>query len=81
MQDVAAAEPATFDSHSRANRQGQTVVAKLEGGRTARPWKLQLVGVKTVAGVKGGAAVEQPLGVVISPARGTRRLQVTLAGD
>jgi alpha-D-xyloside xylohydrolase len=63
------------------SRQGQTVVAKLEGGRTARPWKLQLVGVKTVAGVKGGAAVEQPLGVVISPARGTRRLQVTLAGD
>jgi hypothetical protein len=33
-----------------------------------------------VAGVKGGTAVDDALGVVVSPARGIRKLQVTLAG-
>jgi alpha-D-xyloside xylohydrolase len=61
------------------SRRGRTVVATLEGGRPARRWRLELVGVKTVAGVKGGTAAEQPQGVVISPARGGRKLQVTLA--
>jgi alpha-D-xyloside xylohydrolase len=61
------------------SRRGRTVVATLEGGRPARRWRLELVGVKTVAGVKGGTAAEQPQGVMISPARGGRKLQVTLA--
>jgi hypothetical protein len=31
-----------------------------------------------VRGLKGGTAAQEPLGVVITPTRGTRNLQMTL---
>ena len=62
-----------------AKRTGPTITAKLDGRPAARSWQLQLVGVKTVAGVKGGTAVADPAGVVISPVRGARELRITLA--
>ena len=61
-------------------RENRLVVAELGGSRGARTWKLQLVGIKAVASVKGGTAESHPQGVVISPSRGARRLQITLPG-
>ena len=61
-------------------RTGRVLEAALDGAAAGKTWKLQLAGVSAVAGVKGGAAADDPLGVVITPARGVRKLQVTLAG-
>jgi len=63
------------------SRAGRKVVAKLEGGKTVKPWKLQLVGVKRVTGLKGGTAAAQSLGVVITARYGARNLQMTLGSD
>jgi alpha-D-xyloside xylohydrolase len=62
-------------------REGQKVVVKLEGGKTVKPWKLQLVGVKKVNGLKGGTAAADPLGVLITARYGARNLQMTLVSD
>jgi alpha-D-xyloside xylohydrolase len=63
------------------SREGRKVVVKLEGGKTFKPWKLQLVGVKKVNGLKGGTAAAQPMGVVITPRFGARNLLMTLVAD
>ena len=57
------------------------MVAKLEGGKTVKPWKLLLVGVKKATVLKGGTAAAQPLGVMITPRHGARNLQITLPAD
>jgi alpha-D-xyloside xylohydrolase len=62
-------------------RNGRTITATLDGRPAVKAWQLQLAGVKSVAAVKGGTAVAHPLGVVISPTRGARKLQVTLPSD
>jgi alpha-D-xyloside xylohydrolase len=61
-------------------RRGAQIEATV-GGVPTGAWRLQLAGVKAVAAVEGGAAAADPLGVVISPARGSRILRVTLAGN
>jgi hypothetical protein len=61
-----------------AQRTGRTITATLDGRPAGKSWRLQLAGVKAVTAVKGGASAAHPLGVVISPARGTRKLRVTL---
>lgn len=63
----------------RVSREGRKVAVALEGGKTFKPWKLQLVGVKKVNGLKGGTAEALPMGVVITPRFGARNLQMTLA--
>jgi len=60
-------------------RAGRVIEARLSPAAAGRPWKLQLVGVPRVAAVEGGTAEKQPLGVELTPARGVRRLRVTLA--
>ncbi|HUJ43092.1 MAG TPA: alpha-xylosidase [Opitutaceae bacterium] len=70
-------EPGVRLSVRRKNR---VIDAALDGTAAGKAWKLQLVGIKTIAGVKGGTVADDPLGVVIAPARGRRKLQVTLAG-
>ena len=59
-------------------RRGAQIEATVEGAPTGA-WRLQLAGEKAVAAVEGGTASADPLGVVISPARGSRILRVTLA--
>jgi alpha-D-xyloside xylohydrolase len=63
----------------KVSRAGRQVVVKLEGGKTFKPWKLQLVGVKKVTGLKGGTAEADPLGVVITARFGARNLLMTIA--
>ena len=60
-------------------RERRVLEARLSPAAAGRPWKLQLAGVSRVAAVEGGTAEKQPLGVEITPARGVRRLRVTLA--
>jgi len=64
-----------------AKRRGRVVEAWLEPEAAGSSWKIQLAGVKSVAAVEGGTAVENPLGVEIVPAQGGRRVRVTLAGE
>lgn len=59
-------------------RTGGAIDAALDGAAAGRTWKLQLVGVKAAAAIEGGTGAADPLGLVISPARGVRRLRVTL---
>jgi hypothetical protein len=59
-------------------RRGAQLEATVDGAPTGA-WRLQLAGVEAVAAVEGGTASADPLGVVISPARGSRILRVTLA--
>ena len=61
-----------------AKRTGRTITATLDGRPAGKSWQLQLAGVKAVAAAKGGTAAAHPLGVLISPTRGNRKLQVTL---
>ena len=61
-------------------RRGAQIEATVAGASTGG-WRLQLAGVKVVAAVEGGTALADPLGIVISPARGSRVLRVTLAGN
>jgi alpha-D-xyloside xylohydrolase len=61
------------------SREGRKVVAKLEGGKAVRPWKLQLVGVKKVGVLKGGTAAQDPLGVIVTARHGARNLQMTVS--
>ncbi len=60
-------------------RRGAVVEAKLAGTAPGRNWRLQLIGVKAVAGVRNGVAQEDPQGVVIIPARRARSVRITLA--
>jgi alpha-D-xyloside xylohydrolase len=59
-------------------RRGAQIEATVAGASTGG-WRLQLAGVKAVAAVEGGTASADPLGIVISPTRGSRVLRVTLA--
>jgi alpha-D-xyloside xylohydrolase len=61
-------------------RRGAQIEATVDGAPTGA-WRLQLAGVKAVGAVEGGTAAADPLGVVISPARGSRSLRVTMAGN
>ncbi|HTX65119.1 MAG TPA: alpha-xylosidase [Opitutaceae bacterium] len=61
------------------SRRGRVLEAGLGPAAAGRSWKLQLAGVSRVAAVEGGTAEKHPLGVELTPARGVRRLRVTLA--
>ena len=62
-------------------REGRVIDARLDPAPAGRTWKLQLAGVPAVTSVEGGTVAEDPLGLVISPARGARELRVTLAAE
>jgi hypothetical protein len=53
----------------------------LDGPAAGKAWKLQLVGLPAVAAVEHGTTVEDPMGIVIVPARGARVVRVTLADE
>jgi alpha-D-xyloside xylohydrolase len=60
----------------RAHRSGRRIEVAIEG--PARKWSVQLAGITRIASVKNGTSAKNPGGVVLIPARGARRLQVTL---
>jgi alpha-D-xyloside xylohydrolase len=64
----------------KVKRKGRAIEAALDGPAAGKTWKLQLIGVTAVADVQGGTAAGDPLGVVVAPARGMRKLKVTLMG-
>jgi alpha-D-xyloside xylohydrolase len=59
-------------------RKGRSVEATLEG--SAKGWRLQLAGCKSVEAVEGGSAEGDPLGVVITANPGVRTLRARLPG-
>ena len=64
-----------------AERRAGVIEAKLDGPAAGKAWKLQLVGLPAVAAVEHGTTVEDPMGIVIVPARGARVVRVTLADE
>jgi alpha-D-xyloside xylohydrolase len=57
-------------------RKGRVVEASLEG--SAKGWKLQLAGVRSIESPEGGSAEGDSLGVVITPSANARTLKVRL---
>ncbi|MFL7791956.1 MAG: TIM-barrel domain-containing protein, partial [Anaerolineae bacterium] len=69
---VAGDVDATFE----VQRQGNEIAVERQGA--SKPWRLLLVGVKSVASVEGGTAESSPEGVVVTPAKDTNRLRISL---
>jgi alpha-D-xyloside xylohydrolase len=57
-------------------RKGRAIEATLEG--TARKWRLQLAGIKSVDSVEGGASRADPLGAVVESSGGAQTLRLRL---
>ena len=57
-------------------RKGRAIEASLEG--TAKGWKLQLAGIRSVDATEGGTAEANPLGVVVSSGTNARTVKVRL---
>jgi alpha-D-xyloside xylohydrolase len=57
-------------------RKGQSIEARLEG--TAKKWRLQLAGIRSVESTEGGSAKADPLGVIVESSAGTSVLRVRL---
>ncbi|MFN2272417.1 MAG: alpha-xylosidase [Anaerolineae bacterium] len=69
---VAGDVDATFE----VQRQGNEIAVERQGA--SKPWRLLLVGVKSVASVEGGTAESSPEGVVVTPAKDANRLRISL---
>jgi alpha-D-xyloside xylohydrolase len=57
-------------------RSGQTVTVSWQGA--PNNWRVQLIGVASLASAAGGSAVADPAGVVVTPAAGATALTLTL---
>jgi alpha-D-xyloside xylohydrolase len=60
-------------------RNGRRFDATVEGGAVG-VWRLQLAGVSAIETPKGATVAVDPLGVIVTPAAGTRALQLVLPG-
>jgi len=82
LDDGAAASARVTTQHEdvalsiRINRTGQQIRVEAEG--KSRGWSILLRGIETVQGVEGGAAKDDPLGVLVTPKKGARRLTIKL---
>ncbi len=63
----------------RAAREGATMIIEVDGA--TKPWQVLLRGVTAVAGVSGGASVEDEQGTLLLPADGANRLAVQYSQD
>jgi alpha-D-xyloside xylohydrolase len=63
-------------AQASVRRKGRTVEATLDG--TAKGWRLQLAGIRSVESVDGGSAVEDALGVIIKASAGASTVRVRL---
>ena len=65
------------DSVFEISRRGSSIVAERTVG--SRPWQLLLVNVDSARAVAGGAAERSTEGTLITPAEGSRRVEISLA--
>ena len=56
-------------------------IVTVEQQRASKPWKLLLVGIKTVKSVDGGAAESIPSGTLVTPNIKANRLRILLASS
>jgi alpha-D-xyloside xylohydrolase len=69
---VAGDVDATFE----VRRAGDEIAVERQGA--SKPWRLLLVGVESVASVKGGTVKSSPEGVMVTPAKDADRLKISL---
>ena len=60
----------------QASRIGKQISVEAEG--KSRKWSILLHGIEALQGVEGGTAKEDPLGILITPKKGSKRLTIEL---